>query len=345
MSNNAIAQRDDAFARLASRLKISPEKLELVRQQIAPGAPPDVLELFFERCRVSGFDPFGKMLYCIPRQNKQTGRTDWTMQVSIDGFRSIAEDSGEYDGQDEPKYKFDERSGRLVSATVTVYRKGMTRGISSTADWAEYGSTGPMWVKMPKTMLAKVAEAAALRKAFPKKLQGIYSSEEMDQAARPPVAVVAPVGVSLPADKPAALPQQFSVDDIKRDIERLYPGEDWREWLEDHIGVSKTAKSIKREQKQAAREMLDAVLARATELTTAFEEAAVEFEDAQFVDAPPVEEKYEDPFDEPAQPTLVEPPPTNGSSQPTFAERAQTAMLRGRARDAAAKPVEDGLLL
>jgi phage recombination protein Bet len=198
---NAVATVKPVSA-LAARLELSQEKLDLVRSQIAPGAPDDVLEMYFEQCRVSGFDPFAKMLHLICRNAKQDGAwvKRWTMQTAIDGFRSIAEDSGEYDGQDEPIFAYD-NDGRVLSATVRVYRKGMARGVAATAYWSEYvqadrdGAASGLWAKMPRGQLAKCAESLALRKAFPKKLASVYSSDEMAQSHNeaPPTPAFAPM--------------------------------------------------------------------------------------------------------------------------------------------------------
>lgn len=73
----------------------------------------------------------------------------------------------------------------LIGGWCDVYVKGYDTPISDTVSLAEYmgrkkdGSPNGQWAKMPATMIRKVAISHALREAFPRDLQGLYSADEM----------------------------------------------------------------------------------------------------------------------------------------------------------------------
>lgn len=159
------------------KIEFTDEQVALIKSQIAPKASDNELKLFLYQAKRTGLDPLARQIYCLPIGGKMS------IQTSIDGFRVVAERSGDYAGQDEPEFL--EKEGKLDCAKVRVYRwKGEQRYLAAVgvAFMAEYRQGTPMWTKMPHTMLSKCAEALALRKAYPQDLSGIYTSDEMAQA-------------------------------------------------------------------------------------------------------------------------------------------------------------------
>lgn len=200
MTDTALVPKADAHLTSSQVLA----GLHTVRTVLAPDLNDEELRLFSMVATRSGLDPFARQIFAIKRKGRVT------FQTGIDGYRSIAARTGMYDGQDEPEYGpwIDGPIGHPEWSTVRVYRKGVTRAIAATAFWDEYvpdagqsGNGDVMWRKMPRVMIAKVAEALALRKAFPydpEQRQGIgadiYTSDEMAQAERS-----APAPIQTPA--------------------------------------------------------------------------------------------------------------------------------------------------
>lgn len=166
------------------KIDFTQDQVALIKSQIAKDASNDELNLFLYQCKRTGLDPMTRQIYFMKRSGKMT------IQTSIDGFRVIAERSGDYAGQDEPEFISDDK-GTLLCAKVKVYRfRNEQRYCASVgvAYWSEYvpmQGQDFMWKKMPHTMLSKVAEALALRKAYPQDLSGLYTNDEMQQAEQP----------------------------------------------------------------------------------------------------------------------------------------------------------------
>jgi phage recombination protein Bet len=162
----------------ATERQFTDEQIDIIKNSVAKGVSDQELAYFLEVCRSTGLNPLHRQIYAIVRSGKMT------IQTGIDGYRLLATRSRRHAGTDDALFDT-ESAPHPTRATVTVYRLvgGQRCPFVATARWSEYAQeSNSMWKKMPYLMLSKVAEALALRKAFPAEAAGIYTDAEMDQA-------------------------------------------------------------------------------------------------------------------------------------------------------------------
>lgn len=195
-------------------MDFSGKQLELIRRTVAADLNPDEFDMFISIARQNGLDPFKKQIYAIVYSKDRPDKRKVSFITGIGGYRSIAARSGLYRPDEEaPRIVQDESLKSetnplgIQHAEVTVYRygpDGKWYPITGRAYWAEYApikeewaagedgkrrptgkatlDTGGNWGKMPHVMLAKCAEADALRKGWPEDLGNLYVDAEMDRA-------------------------------------------------------------------------------------------------------------------------------------------------------------------
>lgn len=186
-----------------------PSERALIRDSFARGTTDQQFELFLWTARVRGLDPRAGQIHAVVRKTRvKNEHGQWeerpmmTIQTGIDGYRLIAQRTGEYEGKAGPFWCGPDGVWKDVwlsddppaAAKVGVMRRGDNDYTWHVARWKEYVQLvdefdedgrrtnqkrpNTMWQKMDANMLAKCAEAGALRARFPEDLAGIYVDAE-----------------------------------------------------------------------------------------------------------------------------------------------------------------------
>lgn len=207
-----------AVVHLAQQGDFTGRQLDLIRRTVATDCNEPEFDLFCEVARRHQLDPFRKQISVIVFSKDNPDKRRMAIITGIDGLRSIAARSLRYrPDEEEPEYEYEAEAKDpltnplgLIKARVRIYIRDeggdSWRPVTGVAYWDEFAPvkeewawredeggrrsrkpTGKMtlegtWLRMGRVMLAKCAEAQALRKAFPEDLSGLYAGEEMDQA-------------------------------------------------------------------------------------------------------------------------------------------------------------------
>jgi phage recombination protein Bet len=217
---------------------LTDEQIGLIKTAIARDATDAELALFIQTCKRLRLDPFARQIFLVKRPDKRApSGYAATTQVSIDGFRLVAERTREYRGQTAPEWCGPDGVWRdvwlsstpPVAARIGVHRENFVEPLRRTAlfrSYAQYSGRGNerylnnMWRQYPELMLSKCAEALALRAAFPNDLSGIYTTDELpvDEEAVPALeAATRPV--AAPAEPARPRPRLAASNGAPRTME------------------------------------------------------------------------------------------------------------------------------
>src|ERR1700689_4280790 len=164
-----------------------------LRAIVPNGTTDSELKIFYLNCKSSGLNPFMKEILLI---KSNSGSTTVTTR---DGYLKIANSNPHFDGLEgdciyegdilarrsdgsihitygENHFKFDRN--KLIGAFANVYRKDRSKASSVFVNMKDYNKSTKVWEQYPNSMILKVAEAMALKRAFA--ISGLVTQEEVE---------------------------------------------------------------------------------------------------------------------------------------------------------------------
>lgn len=227
---NALAIKTDALARL------SEAQTRLIKSSVLGAqASDEELALYVEVCHRANIDPFSRSIWVETRKDKHTGELSSIYHLTIDGWRTVAANSGAHSGT---RFEFYGTNGEAFPVWVqdkppvackcyVTTKTGTHEGFSS---YKRDRKKTPSWESYPEEMMAVRAEMRALRRAFPRQAFG------MDTNAEP-----APMVEALPPEEPEQLNPTAIIEDAqKRDTPAPAHTRAWDEYNSKWNGLRPT---------------------------------------------------------------------------------------------------------
>lgn len=185
--NKKPSLRERKLAQPKAQLYFSPSERQTIIDTVAKGLTSEQVSIFFYTCQALGLNPLLNEIACVTYKDKDdpTKRT-MSIQTMRDGLLTIAHRTGNFAGLESGVYEkgqvktFGDKTEALERiGWARAYNKTFQVPVYQEADFSEYNTNRNLWTSKPKTMIKKVAEAMALRKAF--NINGVYIPEEMDR--------------------------------------------------------------------------------------------------------------------------------------------------------------------
>ena len=201
-TREALANRNDGKAEsyMHELMEVYGQaNMRLLRDTICKGLDVAEMGLFLQVAKSKKLDPFNKEIYAVKRWDSKLQREAMTIQTGVDGFRSLAERTGQYGGQVGPEWCGKDGKWTNVwlhdeppaAARVGIIRKDFAQPLWQVALWREFrqtkkdGGLAGLWRSHPTVMIAKCAETSGIRRAFPGVCSGLFGEEESGGTGRP----------------------------------------------------------------------------------------------------------------------------------------------------------------